>query len=234
MARRTLFICIAIMAMCIAATSVFAATCCSDNKLTPGEKQAGWKLLFDGKTLDGWKAMGNKAGWVAEDGAIGNTGKGGGMLATVDGNYGDFQLSIDFKMEKATNSGVFFHWTDLKDPVQTGIEMQVLDTAGKTNTDKHDCGAMYDCLAPKMDAAKPAGEWNNAVITCRGSMVLIDLNGKRIIAANLARWTTPHQNPDGTPNKFNTAYKDMIQPGYIGLQDHGHKVWFKNIKVRMM
>lgn len=234
MARRILF-CIALLAMCLTAVSVYADGCCSMCKvLTPGQRMAGWKPLFDGKTLTGWKAGGKAEGWTVENGAIMNTLKGGGMLATVDSNYGDFQLAIDFKMEKATNSGVFFHWTNLGDPVQTGIEMQVLDSAGKATPDKHDCGAMYDCLEPKLDAAKPAGEWNHAVITCKGSIVLIDLNGKRIISANLARWTTAHQNPDGTPNKFDKAYKDMIQPGYIGLQDHGHKVWFKNIMIRTL
>ena len=232
MARRILF-CIALLAMCLTAVLACAdCNCC--NKLTAGEKMAGWKQLFDGKTLNDWKAGSKATGWTVENGAIMNTLSGGGMLATVDGNYGDFQLAMDFNMEKATNSGVFFHWTDLKDPVQTGIEMQVLDSAGKAKTDKHDCGAIYDCLAPKMDAAKPAGKWNHVVITCKGSMVIIDLNGKRVISTNLARWTTPHQNPDGTPNKFNKAYKDMIQPGYIGLQDHGHKVWFKNIKIRTL
>ncbi len=232
MARRIIF-CIALLAICLAAVSAYAdCGCC--NKLTPGEKAAGWKLLFDGKTLNGWKATGKAEGWTVDKGTITNMMKGGGYLATVDGNYGNFQFACDFKMDKATNSGIFFHWTNLGDPVQTGIEMQILDTAGKTPTDKHDCCAMYDCLAPKVDAAKPAGEWNRVVITCKGSMVLIDLNGKRVISTNLDRWTTPHLNPDGSPNKFDKAYKDMVQPGYIGLQDHGHKVWFRNLKVRML
>lgn len=211
----------------IVAGAVYAAT----NTLTSAEKTAGWKLLFDGKTLDGWKATGNAKGWTVEDGAICNTVSGGGYLAT-EKQYGDFMLSLDVKYEKGANSGVFFRWAELGDPVQRGIEMQVLDSHGKMKADKHDFGAIYDCLAPTKIACKPAGEWNNVVLTCRKSRIFVDVNGKRVITMNLDRWTTANKNPDGTDNKFRIAYKDMARKGYIGFQDHGHKVWFRNVKIR--
>lgn len=219
----------------LAALLIAIAGCAiaGNNALAPAEKDAGWRLLFDGKTLDGWKATGNAEGWIVQDGVIANTLKGGGCLATNE-KYGNFKLSAEFKMDKNCNSGIFFRWANLNDPVQTGIEMQILDSYGKDKPDKHDCGAIYDCLEPSKQAAKPAGEWNKIVLTCRNNMVWVDLNGKRIIYMNLDRWTTPHQNPDGTRNKFNTAYKDMPRVGYIGLQDHGHKVWFKNIKIKAL
>lgn len=213
--------------------AILVAVCANAgmNTLTPAEKAAGWELLFDGKALNGWKATGKAEGWTVEDGVIANTLKGGGYLATNE-TYGNFVFSCDFNMEKGCNSGIFIRWADLSNPVQRGQEVQILDSYGKEKMDKHDCGAIYDCLAPSKQAAKPAGEWNKMVITCRKNLVIVDLNGKRIIYMNLDRWTTAHMNPDGTPNKFNTAYKDMPRSGHIGFQDHGHKVWFRNIKIK--
>ena len=228
MRRRIITLSIALLAMaCFTAGAVHAAL----NTLTPAEKTAGWKLLFDGKTLNGWKATGDPAGWKVADGAIANLAKGGGMLATVD-RFGDFALSMEFKVTPHANSGVFFRWAVLGDPVQRGIEIQILDSYGVEKPGKHDCGAIYDCLAPRKNTSKPAGEWNKMVLTCRDNLVWIDMNGKRIIYMNLDRWTTPHMNPDGSRNKFRIAYKDMAREGHIGLQDHGHKVWFRNIKIR--
>ncbi len=201
------------------------------NVLTPTEKTAGWKLLFDGKTLDGWKATGDAKGWIVENGEIAGLAKGGGVLATEE-QFGDFVLSVDVKYLKGANSGIFFRWKDLGDPVQTGFEMQILDSYGKQKPDRHDFGAIYDCLAPSKIACKPAGEWNNVMITCRKNRIFVDVNHKRVVNMNLDRWVTPRQNPDGTPNKFRTAYKDMPRKGYIGFQDHGSKVSFRNVKIR--
>ncbi len=220
-----------LFALAMAALMIAGVLYAADNALTQTEKNAGWKLLFDGKTLNGWKATGKAEGWTVEDGAICNTVNGGGYLATTE-QYRDFVLSLDVKYEKGANSGVFFHWTDLGDPVQKGIEVQILDSYRKQKADKHDFGAIYDCLEPTKIACKPAGEWNRVVLTCRGNRIIVDVNNKRVINMNCDRWTTPHQNPDGTPNKFSTAYKDMAQKGYIGFQDHGHRVWFKNIKIK--
>ena len=204
----------------------------SDNTLTPDEKEAGWKLLFDGKTLSGWGCTDtNSTGWKAENGAIYYDVSGGGMLYST-GRYGSFELKIDFKVDRGTNSGIFFRWDRLGDPVQTGIEMQVLDSSRDNPPGKHSCGAIYDVLAPSENAMKPAMEWNTALIRCRDNFVSIRLNGKRVIQMDLNRWTQPHRNPDGTDNKFDTAYKDMARVGHIGLQDHDGKVWYKSIKVR--
>jgi hypothetical protein len=215
--------------------AILVAVCANAgmNALTPAEKQAGWESLFDGETLNGWKATGNADAWAVQDGVIGILKNGGGYLGSVD-TYGNFILSMEFKMDKACNSGIFIHWADLSNPVQRGEEIQIFDSFGKAKPDKHDCGAVYDCLAPSKQAAKPAGEWNKIVITCRNNLVIVDLNGKRIIYMNLDRWTTPHMNPDGTPNKFETAYKEMPRVGHIGLQDHGHKCWFRNIKIKVL
>jgi len=228
MTRRTITLSITLLVMaCFMAGAVQAAL----NTLTPAEKPAGGQLLFDGETLNGWKATGNAEGWAVKDGTITNLAKGGGMLATID-RFGNFALSMEFKVTPHANSGVFFRWAVLGDPVQRGIEIQILDSYGVEKPGKHDCGAIYDCLAPRKNACQPAGEWNKMVLTCRNSLIWIDMNGKRIVYMNLDRWTTPHMNPDGSRNKFRIAYKDMAREGHIGLQDHGHKVWFRNIKIK--
>ncbi len=203
----------------------------NDNELTTAEKAEGWKLLFDGKTMNGWNTTGDKSGWAVEDGAIACQAKHGGY-AYSEGQWADFTLECDFKTGDRVNSGIFVRWEDLKDPVNSGMEIQVLDSFGRIKPDNHDCGALYDCVAPSIDAVKPAGEWNHMVIICRGPIVRIVLNKHQIIETDLSAWTTAHKNPDGTDNKFTRAYATMLQKGYIGLQDHGGRVWFKNIKLR--
>ena len=190
---------------------------------------AGWIPLFNGKDLAGWTCK--PGAWTAEDGVL--TRKGGSDIWT-EGRFGDFVLDLEFKVGPGTNSGVFFRTGDIRDCVQTGIEMQVLDSYGKETVGKHDCGAIYDCLAPRKNAAKPAGEWNHVVLTCKGSKVTIVLNGAQIIDMDLDQWTEPHQNPDGSQNKFGTAYKDMPRVGHIGFQDHGKPVWYRNIRIKRL
>lgn len=223
---------VAASSCCASAAAVAAQT--PDNTLTPAEKALGYKLLFDGKTLSGWKCTDpNSKGWEVVDGAIFYNVKGGGYLATNE-RYGNFELKIDFKVDHGTNSGIFFRWDDLRDPVQTGIEMQIYDSAGVKNPSRHDCGAIYDVLAPSENAMKPAMEWNSVLLRCRNNIISVTMNGKRIINMDLDKWTEPHRNPDGSGNKFRAAYKDMPREGHIGLQEHGGKLWFKNIKIRRL
>jgi type 1 glutamine amidotransferase len=185
----------------------------------------GWIKLFNGQDLAGWIAK--PGSWAVEDGVLAR--KGGGDIWTEQ-PFGDFVLDLEFKLDRETNSGVFLRTANIEDCVQTGIEVQVLDSFGKEPPDKHDCGAIYDCLAPMKNTVKKPGEWNHAVITCQGSRIQVELNGERVIDMNLDQWTQAGQNPDGTPNKFKTAYKDMPRRGRIGLQDHGKPVWYRNIR----
>jgi len=219
----------AALAALMAVTTLLPALA-ADNVLTAQEKKQGWKLLFDGKSLKGWGATGRMEGWKVEDGAIACLASGGGYLYTQE-QFGDFTLSVDFKFEPHANSGVFLRWSDLNDPVNTGIEIQILDSYGRERMDKHDCGAIYDIIAPSRNMCKPAGEWNRLVVTCKGPMITVRLNGPVIAQMNMDQWTQPGRNPDGTPNKFRYAYKDMARVGHIGFQDHGSRVWFRNVKI---
>jgi hypothetical protein len=141
--------------------------------------------------------------------------------------FGDFILDLEFKTEG--NSGVFFRTDNPKDPVQTGIEMQVYKPVGAPN--KHSCGAVYDALAPSKEMTK-AGQWNHVTITAVDNKIDIVLNGEKIIDMDLNRWTEPQKNPDDSPNKFRTALKDFKRDGHIGFQDHGANVWYRNVRVK--
>ena len=81
---------------------------------------------------------------------------------------------------------------------------------------------------------KPPGQWNRCRLTCWHSIVKVELNGEQVIYMDLDEWTTPKMNPDGTSNKFGTALEDFARSGYIGLQDHGRPVWYRNIRIKRL
>src|SRR5207244_1555761 len=147
-----------------------------DNELTEQEKKDGWMLLFDGKSNEGWV---NLKPANIEEGCI-NPYKSGNYVTFTKERYGDFVLSCDVKVSADCNSGVFIRTADPKDPVQTGIEIQVLDSAGKAKPSRHDSGAIYDLVAPSKNTMKPAGEWNRFEITCDKNRIKVALNGEAI------------------------------------------------------
>jgi sugar phosphate isomerase/epimerase len=188
-------------------------------------KPGGWKkLIADDLT----NCLFPPGSWMMQDGVL--QPKGGGDIWTKE-RYGDFVLDLEFKLDTNTNSGVFLRTGDIKEWLHTAIEVQVLDSYGKKDVGREDCGAIFDCMAPSMNAVKAPGEWNRYTITCRGNTITVVLNGHQIISMDLDRWREAHRNPDGTPNKFNTAYKDMPRSGNIGLQYHGHPVWYRNLRI---
>ncbi|MEO2005006.1 MAG: DUF1080 domain-containing protein [Candidatus Poribacteria bacterium] len=201
------------------------------NTLTDAERNDGWQLLFDGASLDGWGTTGNDDGWATEDGTIVCTVSGGGYLYTEE-QFEDYCLAVDFKINPGCNSGIFFMWSDLDDPVNTGLEIQILDTYGPGRTGVHDCGAVYELVPPKKQTMRPAGEWNQIVLTFTGDDVSIDMNGENIVEMDISEWTEPHKHVDGSRTKFTKAWASLPRRGHIGLQDHGGKLWFRNVKIR--
>jgi hypothetical protein len=150
--------------------------------------------------------------------------------------YGNFELTLSYKLSEGANTGVFYR-ADPKNPVQGGFELQLMDNEGFQKTHgKKDAkklnGSFYDAKAPSSNPAKPVGEWNTLRLMCRGPNVQIGINGTQVIDVDVDDWKTPRKNPDGTGNKFNTALKDLPRTGHIGLQNHGQKVWFKNIRIK--
>lgn len=198
--------------------------------LSSEEIRKGYRLLFDGKTLDGWDATGNSDGWAVKDDAIVCMVKGGEYLYTKD-RFEDFILEMDYKTDANVNSGIFFRWSDLSDPVNTGLELQILDTFDVEQPGNKDSGAIYDLLAPKENAVKPIGEWNHVKIHCLKNKINVHLNDIHIIDMDINHWLVPGENPGGTANKFTYAWSDMPRSGHIGLQDHGGRAIFKDIKI---
>jgi len=206
----------------------------SDNQLTRQDKNDGWLLLFDGETLNGWTTSDRKPSRKpVEDHCINPHGSGHYMMIHTQ-EWSNFVLSLDFKISKNCNSGIFVRTASLiprpgKDVGYNGIEVQILDSS---SADYYDTGAIYDLSKPSRNAMKPVGEWNHIEVTCNGSIIDVVLNSERVNHVDLDKFTEPNKRPDGTPHKFDVAYKDHPRKGYIGLQDHGADCWFKNIKLK--
>lgn len=211
----------------------------SDNMLTESEKKAGWKLLFNGKTTDGWRAYKNKEvdSWEVINGEL-HVKKDGsekrGDLITKE-QYGDFELKIDWKINKGANSGIIYHSLETHDiSYETGPEYQLIDDVDYSEklVDWQKSGADYAMHAPSSLMAKPAGEYNQTRILVKGDHVEHWLNGVKV--ADFHAWT-----PEWESLKNAGKFKDypdygVAKKGYIALQDHGGGVWFKNIKLRKL
>ena len=205
-----------------------ASSPAADNELSPEEKSAGWQLLFNGKDLDGWQCNNGKPiATPVEDGSLVPF-KAGGYLIVYKKPFGDFRLKCDVKTSSdKCNSGIFLRVGDLLKPVATGLEIQVLNGG----TGLHDFGAIYDLVPPSKNVVKPSGEWNQVEITCRGPIVEVAVNGETIAKMNCDDFNQPGLRPDGSKHKFGVAIKDFPRSGYLGFQDHGQKVWFRNVKL---
>jgi hypothetical protein len=223
-------------AAALAVVVVVAALQAADNQLTAEETKQGWQLLFDGSDPSGWVTKAGKPlpSKAIQDGTLNphDTPR-TGMIYTKE-KYGNFVLTCDYKMSKDCNSGIFVRVGDPKSEVQTGLEIQVEDTGAKEKPGKNDGGALYDIVAPSKNMVKPAGAWNHCEITADKNVIRIVLNGEEVVNADLDKYTTPGQNLDGGKNKYKKAIKDFPREGLIGLQDHGHDCWFKNIKIKVL
>ncbi|MBG86651.1 MAG: hypothetical protein CMO80_07095 [Verrucomicrobiales bacterium] len=179
------------------------------------------------KGLKAWNLQ-KKGAWELKDGVLSPSEKPGGYIWSKK-SYGDCEVSLDYKTSEKCNSGLFFR-TDPKNAVQGGFEIQIASDG--LYSGKHIVGALYDAKEPSAAAGKPDGEWNTMVLTCKGPKISVVLNGKKVLNVNIDDWDTGNKNPDGSKNKFKTALKDLPRTGKLGLQYHGHPVWFRNIKVK--
>ncbi len=207
------------------------------NRLTPAEQDAGWKLLFDGETLAGWRGYkqdGPPAAWRVEDGALHFSKEGTGGDLVTETEYAEFDLKLEWKLAPGGNSGVCYRLTEDGGAMwTTGPEMQVLDNdvhadGGSTLTS---AGACYALFAPRFDVTRPAGAWNQARIVVANGRLEHWLNGWKIVDVELGgeAW-----NAAIAKSKFQDMEGFGVQPrGHIGLQDHGDPVWYRNIKIRI-
>ena len=199
----------------------------SCNAQAPATDAEGFRPLFTDKAIAAWSW--NKKGPKIENGEM-LLGQGSGDVWTEE-QFGDFVLDLEFKNSPGSNSGVFIRNPKPGD-WYGGIEIQVLDSFGNQNPGKHDVGSVYDVLAPSKNTVKAPGEWNRMMITCKGPSLKVAVNGEQVVDMNLDLWTEAGKNPDGTPNKFKTAYKDMPRRGVVELQDHGQDIAFRNIRIK--
>ena len=217
------------------------------NTLSQQEINDGWKLLFNGKNADGWHGYNKKSfpekGWVVEDGTLhvfgsGKGEAGGGGDIITNKQYGNFELELEWKVSEGGNSGIFYLAQEKPDqPIwKSSPEMQILDN------DKHPdaklgvdgnraAGSLYDLIPGNMEVVKPAGEWNKVKILVYKGTVVHTVNGVNVLEYHL--WTDDWKKMVAN-SKFKD-YEDFVNPaeiGYIGLQDHGDDVWFRNIKIK--
>lgn len=192
--------------------------------------EGGYKPLFKEDLSD---AIFPEEAWAVKDGVLGFAKEGNIKDADIwtKERYGDFALDLEFKCAANTNSGVFLRTGDIKQWRNTAIEVQILQ---KWLEDKprENCGGVFDCAGPSKNMVKPAGEWNHFTILAKANRITVVLNGELVLNMHLDLWTEAHKNPDGSPNKFENAYKDMPRTGNVGLQYHGHPIWFRNLKIK--
>ncbi|HEX5831448.1 MAG TPA: DUF1080 domain-containing protein, partial [Gemmatimonadaceae bacterium] len=206
------------------------------NQLTAEERDAGWRLLFDGRTTAGWRGFrqsGLSDGWRVVDGALTHLGSGGDIVTTDQ--FRDFELTLDWKVRAGGNSGVFYRVTESVPVIYEGApEMQVLDDAAHADgaSQLTSAGAVYGLYPAPRGIVRPAGEWNHARILVRGSHVEHWLNGTKMAEYELgsADWKARV-----AASKFAAwPHYGLATEGHIGLQDHGDWAAFRNIKLRVL
>lgn len=197
-------------------------------------QHGGWKPLFDGKSLTGWRGYQNKPvpqGWQAQDGMLVRLTGGGDIITSEE--FDDFELAFEWRMSKGGNSGVFYRALETPKLIwHMAPEYQILDNGqhkdgGQPLTSAGSCYALY---APQQDVTKPVGEWNESRIVARGPHVEHWLNGTKLLEFEIGSsdWKSRV-----AASKFK-AYPGFGEQrgGRIGLQDHGDVVWYRNIRIR--
>ena len=225
------------LALAIAFGSALMAQNGAVNTLTPQETAKGWRLLFDGKSLDGWRGYKKDtapAAWTVVDGELRLTGKGGDLVTREQ--FSDFELSLDWKLMKpGGNSGLFFRGVETDDPIYySAPEIQIIDNVRHKDAANitHTAGSNYDLDAPSRDVTKPVGEWNTLRIVVNGADVEHWLNDVKIVEYEL--WT-PEWEAKVKASKFaKWPGYGRAKTGHIALQDHGDPVAFRNIKIRKL
>jgi len=219
----------------------------SYNSLSESEKQEGWQLIFDGSTKNGWHVFNNKSdgsAWVVEDGSLSLDPKemkdwqtvGGGDFVSEE-EYDNFHLKLEWKVSDSGNSGIILFIKE--DPKyehtwHTGPEMQVLDNAGHPDAKitKHMAADLYDLISASPVTVKKAGEWNQVEVISKNGQLEFYLNGPKVLSTTM--W-----NDDWKKMIKGSKFKDMpdfgtYQKGRIGLQDHGDRIWYRNIKIKKL
>jgi hypothetical protein len=192
------------------------------------EDKDGFVPMFNGKNLSGWEARGYKSAekdhWTVKDGVL-SAKTGSGWLGTTK-TYGDFVLRLEWRVPQNGNSGIYIRVPDIKTdklPTFTGMEVQILDDNGPEYKGKlkpwQYSGSLYGVVPAGKSVYKGAGEWNRFEITCRGDRVRIVFNGEKVAEADMAKEPELAKRP---------------RKGFIGLQNHGSAVEFRNVEIKVL
>ncbi|MBQ4144433.1 MAG: DUF1080 domain-containing protein [Thermoguttaceae bacterium] len=155
------------------------------------------------------------------------------------GNYENFELSLEFKNDNGTNSGVVVYCTDIQNWIPNSVEIQIQDDS-KSIADgakpvHQNCGAIYGHLAPSKLVVKKPGEWNTMHIVCKGRNIQVTVNGEKVTDMDMTKWTSGKTNPDGTviPPWLPKPFAEIPTKGSIGFQGkHGQSfIYFRNIQI---
>ena len=216
------------------------------NTLSKAEKKDGWQILFDGTTKKGWHIFNNRtdgSAWKVEEGALyldpkakGPQGEGGGEFIT-DSSFENFHLKLEWKLDAGGNSGIIF--LAKEDPKYryafvTGPEMQIIDNDkhADAKNPKHRAADLYDLVAAVPENVRPIGEWNQIEIVLNQGKLDLYQNGAKVVTTTMwdDNWKALLQQ-----SKFkNMPDFSAFHKGHIVLQDHGDKVYFRNIKIKTL
>jgi hypothetical protein len=205
------------------------------NTLTKEEKEEGFVLLFDGKTMDGWtgysdggnEVTGDHLSFSVKDETLSCSGKGADYWIRHDDKFGDFVFRLQYKLAPRCNSGIFLRVPGNGRPAWTAFEIQLLDDYASEKPSKHTTGSIYDVIPPNKIASKPPGQWNDVEVTCKDKHVTVIVNGETLIDADFAKLTKPI-------GKFSIPYAELPVNGYLGVQNHGGKIDFRNIRIKTL
>ena len=210
------------------------------NTLSSKEARKDWVLLFNGTSTYGWHGY-NMNGfpdcWIIQDGSLTMTSEGKAENQDIITNkiYRNFALSAEFRLSKGANSGIIFQVSEDKKynfPYETGPEYQIIDQDNWPDPleDWQICGANYAMYPPLLKPYKPIGEWNQVMLVVDGNNVTQILNGKLIV--RYVKYSDEWQKLKGSGKWADYPDYGKFDEGYISLQNHGTKVWFRNIKIK--
>lgn len=231
-----------ILASIISCLSIVSFSQKNDNVLSTAEKKAGWKLLFDGTTTNGWRMYQNRATdcWGVINGELYCKGdnkdktKVRADIITTE-QFQNFELSVDWKIAAEANSGIMYHVTEqFEKPYLSGPEYQIIDDYGfpQKLEEWQKTGADYAMYLASSRPTHPVGKYNTSKIIVKGAHREYWLNNVKVV--EFEAWT-----PDWEKRKAEGKWKiapeyGIAKNGFICLQDHGGGVWFKNIKIRKL